>query len=93
MCNCIKDIEAKVLALIQEKAGESAKISDAVYQNIGLFSKEAENPTFSEVEYKLTPLKKNGTQGKTIRKTIAIFHGYCPHCGEKYQRKPASQEA
>lgn len=87
MCNCIKEIEEKTFQVIQ-------------YQNDGEFTKGNINPssfpivnnqfknrqTHSEYEFTFAPKKKDGSIGKSKKKTVNIMHSYCPFCGEKYQR-------
>lgn len=84
-CKCIENIEAKVLDKMQQDNAGKGNIKDAQMQNRGLsFDPDFGGWfTYQEIEYKLTPLKKDGTYGRKVTKKINIYHTYCPFCGTK----------
>lgn len=41
--------------------------------------------TFTDYEYQVVPVKKDGTEGKPKTKRIRVSHSYCPFCGEKHK--------
>lgn len=87
MCKCLQEIEQKTLEMLREdRDGQisGGKITNSHFPIIKNQFKDRE--TYSEFEYKLTPVKKDGTIGKTKTQTINIGHSYCPFCGEKYVR-------
>jgi hypothetical protein len=82
MCNCITDIEVKVLDKLKNESG--GDISDLEMKNTGFsFGENPRQRTFNDVQYKLTPKKKDGAMGKAVTKSISVYHTYCPFCGSK----------
>jgi hypothetical protein len=82
-CNCISDIENKVLdKLTNDKAG---LVNSVKMQNMGLSFDDPENGwrTSQPIEYEFRPLKKDGSYGKVAKKTVEMYHTFCPFCGVK----------
>jgi hypothetical protein len=89
-CNCLSsegDIAQKILEHLKEQ-NPDATIENGTFLNTGFsFDPGHEGQfSYSPFEYLLTPVKKDGTQGKPVRKTISMYHTYCPFCGRKYKK-------
>lgn len=84
MCDCIKQLNEKILEKMQEDNKNNGVIEEGELQNMGLsFGKPGGWRTYQPFEYKMTNKKVNGTLGVTRKHTISIYHSYCPFCGEK----------
>lgn len=86
MCNCIKDLDEKLLAKMKEEKKANGIVNEGSLQNMGL---SFANPgggwrTYQVFKYEMTNKKKNGTLGATRNYEISMYHTFCPFCGEKY---------
>jgi len=84
MCNCIEKTETAVIDKMKKDNEGKAIIGDGSYQHMGMsFANGGGWKTYQEFEYEFTPIKKDGTNGRQIKKRVSIYHSYCPFCGEK----------
>jgi len=88
MCNCLKDGKKNILDKLKaDKAGVEI-INSGDFKNYGFsFGKKSFMRTYNDFEYSMTNIKKDGSQGATKKKTISIYHTYCPYCGGKIRIK------
>jgi hypothetical protein len=88
MCNCVKELPPKIIDQLQDREKGKAKLGTGRLLTTGLTfpkgNKESWYQTGQQLEYEYTPIKKDGSFGKQINKTIQLVHHFCPFCGEKY---------
>lgn len=75
-CNCIKDIEQKVL---DRKVYDNRSILSAKMLGYSYMMPSFEIVTNTEIELELEGLKKP--------KTVNMMHSYCPFCGTKIKKE------
>ena len=83
MCNCIKETAEKIISKMKEDNSGKATIGDGNFTHMGLsFTGNSGWRTYQEFEYEITPIKKDGSNGRQHKKRISMYHSYCPFCGE-----------
>lgn len=87
MCDCIKKTEKAILERMKEENKDKAIITEGTFNHMGLsFTGNAGWRTYQEFEYDFTPIKKNGEEGRKIKKKVSMYHTYCPFCGKPYPK-------
>ena len=87
MCNCIDEVTQTAKKYLEELTAGVAVISGVTMHGVSrptIDGQEFPGRTANEVSYKIARLKKDGSTGIVIKKTISMVHAYCPYCGEKY---------
>lgn len=85
MCTCILDVEIKILAKVKETVAGEIKYGKLLQTHFPFNKGQLKSRvTYTDFQYELAPLKKDGTIGKLKKQSIGISHAYCPFCGEKY---------
>lgn len=88
MCNCIKEVEKKVLDSLKEKNPDNTYTEVETFNGLGFqrkswaFEKNQMLLTH-EMKFASTFIKVNGEQSKPRKETISITQTYCCFCGEK----------
>ena len=82
MCNCISEIEKKILENLNENPEQrtSLNISDGEWEHLSIYPKVR---LFIKYDYKYTYHKKDGERSNPHRSSVNIFFTFCPFCGEK----------
>ena len=76
MCNCIKEIEVRVLNHLRNKNEYKKPIESVRMEGMGfLMGDSISMNTKTNFIITLTGQKK--------KHTVPVFHSYCPFCGEK----------
>lgn len=85
MCDCIKKVEDKMKNHIQETANGETYDYKLLQTHFPFVKNTIKGRiTYTEFQYMLAPIKKDGTTGKHKKQTVNISHSYCPFCGEKH---------
>lgn len=89
MCDCKKDIEAKLLTRFVSKAPDAIEHSARLVGYALIIGNDAiQQKGAMTIELSAAhPLKKGGYKAKTERSNM-IFN-YCPFCGESYEKDRA----
>jgi hypothetical protein len=85
MCKCITTITQKAIDKMKE-TNPGDKITDGNILNKG-FSMSGNFRTYNDFQYSIERMKKNGEFAKPIRKTISLYHSFCPFCGKQIKNK------
>jgi hypothetical protein len=87
MCNCIINVEEKLIERVKE-TNQGEIEGGKILQSHFHFTENGFGPrtTYSEFQFTLSPLKKDGTIGKPKKQTVNISHTYCPFCGKKHKQ-------
>lgn len=87
MCNCINEIESKLLRELSIKNEEwkGKEITSVNFENAALMvTGPCRNELYSTVEIGYDHINKRGDK-KHKKQTINLSYRYCPFCGEKYE--------
>lgn len=82
MCECKTEIEAKLVARLQEQEPEATKIDLKIGGYVFLFGDSViMKPTLQIEGVFYLPTKAGGLKAKKIKQSMIA--SYCPFCGEK----------
>ncbi len=92
MCNCISEIETMVLERMKDQKQKFGTVNKASFKHQGFNFKDGSTSLYNDIEYEMTNRKKDGSTGATRNYTVAIYHSYCPFCGEKQRKEEAEKQ-
>ncbi len=78
MCNCVTDIEKKLLDRAKEPGCYKKPVERVSMRSVGfpIIDGKLLMKTCSDIEITL--------EGQKKKETTKLFHNYCPFCGVKY---------
>lgn len=88
MCNCIKEVEKKILAVLQTKYPNKTYSEVTTFNGLGFQNKTWAFETgqillLHEMRFESTFTKVNGETSQPRKETVNINGSYCIFCGEK----------
>lgn len=75
VCNCITEVEARVLKHAKEQGMKATKAS---LKEVGFFFSPPSTKTLSHIELTI--------DGKKRPSVLNMVHSFCPFCGKLYQQ-------
>lgn len=89
MCDCKKDIEAKLLALFKEKAPEAQDHEARLTGYAIVFGASVQLLPFMPIELEASYLVRKTGAWKTKKTQQNMMFSYCPFCGESLKPEAA----
>lgn len=84
-CKCITEVEKKAANLLHKKHDDgNVHVINVSLREIG-FSLSGGGVTFTTVDYQLEKTNRDVVK-KPVKKTINMYHTYCPFCGKPYPK-------
>lgn len=81
-CNCLTKIREELPAKIihNNKRLKNLEVEDAEFETVAIFP---EFRLYTEISYKMSFEKTDGTRSKPVTKKASMHFNYCPFCGAK----------